>query len=369
MSYKIYTKPLLKGVLIFLILWLFFAGIHYARTFLVPLAYAAIFAMLLWPIARKMESWGLNQKLADLLAVLLLVAVVVGVVSLLSNQIESFAKDFPQLKQTFLEKFNKAQEFISEKFGITEQRQQNLLEQGKGGASSAGKSFAAAFFNTIAQSLLMLVYIFLLLLYRTRFKNFILQYVSDERKEKAHQVILTSAHVAKSYLGGRLLLMLILAVAYCTGLSIIGLEQAIFFGVLAAILGIIPFVGNVLGALPPLAMALINQGTTAALGVIILFTIVQLIENYLLEPLVVGKKVDLNAFFAIAIVVLGEIIWGISGAILAMPFLGIAKIIFDNIKPLKPIGYLVGEDQEGDEDSKDMSDKMVDKVKSIFSKS
>ncbi|EMR00782.1 AI-2E family transporter [Cesiribacter andamanensis] len=211
----------------------------------------------------------------------------------------------------------------------------------------------------------MLVYIFLLLLYRARFKNFIIQYTPEERRDKAHEIIVRSAHVAKDYLGGRLLLMIILAVFYCVGLSVIGIEQAIFFGVLAAILGIIPFVGNILGAILPISMALINDGTSTALAVVGLFTVVQLIENYLLEPMVVGKKVDLNAFFAIAIVILGEMLWGISGAILAMPVLGIAKIIFDNIKQLEPLGYLIGEDKN--ESDSGLSKKLVDKIKGIFS--
>ncbi len=370
MSYNISTKSILKAVLLLFIFWVFFAGIYFAKPFLLPLAYAAIFSMLLWPITRKMESWGINQKLACLLAVLLLVAVVVGVFSLLSNQIQGFAKDLPELKQTFMEKLQDAQEYVSDKFGVTEERQEQVLNESKSGATSMGKQFATSLLNTFAQSLLMLVYIFLLLLYRSRFKDFILKYTAEEKRDKAHEVILRSAHVAKSYLSGRLLLMVILAVAYCVGLTLIGVEQAIFFGSLAAILGIIPFVGNIIGAILPLVMALINQGSTAALWVVVLFTIVQLIENYLLEPLVVGKKVDLNGFFAIAVVVLGELVWGISGAILAMPFLGIAKIIFDNIRPLKPIGFLIGEedDDHNEKDGEDLGDKIINKAKSLIGK-
>lgn len=367
MSYNISTKSILKLVLILFLLWVFFAGVYYAKPFLLPLAYAAIFSMLLWPVTRKMESWGINQKVACLVSVLLLVAVVVGVFYLLSNQIQGFAKDLPALKETFTEKLESVQEYLSEQFGVSEERQEQVLEDSKGSATSMGKTFAASLLNTFAQSLLMLVYIFLLLLYRQRFKNFILLYIDEAKRKEAHQVILRAANVAKSYLSGRLLLMLILAVAYCTGLTLIGLEQAIFFGTLAAILGIIPFVGNIIGAILPLTMALINQGSTAALWVILLFTAVQLVENYILEPLVVGKKVDLNGFFAIAVVVLGELVWGISGAILAMPFLGIAKIIFDHLQPLKPVGYLMGEEQE-DEEGNSMVDKIMQKAQAVLGK-
>ena len=346
MSFHLTTKPLLKAALILFILWLFFAGIRYAQPFLEPLAFAAIIAMLLWPISRKLEAWGLNQKLAALISVLLFVGLVVGVFYLLSSQIQDFTKDLPQLQATFEDRINQAQEYLQKQFGISEKQQQQAIQRGRSGASNLGQQFALSFVSIMAQSLLMLVYIFLLLLYRERFKRFILKYTHEDQREHAREVIVNSAQVAKGYLAGRLLLMLILAICYCVGLSLIGIQQAIFFGVLAAVLSIIPFVGNIIGAILPLSMALLNQGTTAALWVVLLFTATQLLENYVLEPLVVGKKVDLNAFFAIAIVILGEILWGISGAILAMPFLGIAKIIFDNVRQLKPIGFLVGEEKD-----------------------
>lgn len=366
MSHKIYTKPLLKGVLILFVLWLLFAGLYFCRPFLLPLAFAGIFAMLLWPICRKLEGWGLNSSLSALISVFVLVGVVVGLFSFLSEQIEGFVTDLPQLQQTFEEKLSQAQEFITDQIGISEQRQQSVLSSGKSVATDLGKQFAASFINITVKTLLMLVYIFLLLLYRARFKNFVLKYTPEAKKEKAHEVILTSANVAKSYLAGRLLLIMILAVFYCVGLSIIGIQQAIFFGILAAILGLIPFIGNIIGAFFPLAMALLNQGTTAAIAVIGLYVVVQLIENYLLEPMIVGKKVNLNAFFAISVVVLGEVVWGLSGAILAMPLLGIAKIIFDNIRALQPIGYLVGDDQ--DESDEGFGSKLIDKMKGIFGK-
>jgi predicted PurR-regulated permease PerM len=366
MSVNLRTKPLLKGVLILFVLWLLFAGIYYGRPFLVPLAFAGILAMLLWPITRKLESWKVNPKLAALISVLLLVGVVTGVFYLLGKQIQSFSEDLPQIQQQFEEKLTAAQEYLEEEFGVSEQKQEEVVEQSKQGAGNMGQAFAASFVNLLVKTLLMLVYIFLFLLYRHKFKNFIIQYTPEQNREKARNVINNSAHVAKSYLSGRLLLMLILAVAYCTGLSVIGIQQPIFFGVLAAILGIVPFVGNILGAFFPLAMALLNEGTTVAIWVVVLFTIVQLIENYLLEPLVVGKKVDLNGFFAIAVVVLGEILWGLSGAILAMPLLGIAKIIFDNIKQLRPLGYLMGEDNN--ESDSDVSEKLIGKVKGALGK-
>lgn len=82
------------------------------------------------------------------------------------------------------------------------------------------------------------------------------------------------------------------------------------------------------------------------IGVLITYVIVQFIQSYLLEPLVVGAEVNINPLFTILIIIAGETIWGIPGMILAIPVLGIIKIICDHVEPLKPYGFLIGEDKK-----------------------
>ena len=82
------------------------------------------------------------------------------------------------------------------------------------------------------------------------------------------------------------------------------------------------------------------------LGVLITYATVQFIQTYLLEPLVVGRGVNINPLFTIAGIVAGELVWGVPGMILAIPLMGIAKIICDHIEPLKPYGFLIGEEKK-----------------------
>jgi predicted PurR-regulated permease PerM len=82
------------------------------------------------------------------------------------------------------------------------------------------------------------------------------------------------------------------------------------------------------------------------IGVLLTYLIVQFLQTYLLEPLVVGAEVNINPLFTIIILVLGELVWGIPGLVLAIPLLGIVKIICDHIDPLKPYGYLIGSDKK-----------------------
>ena len=82
------------------------------------------------------------------------------------------------------------------------------------------------------------------------------------------------------------------------------------------------------------------------IGIFITYAIVQFIQTYLLEPLVVGSQVNINPLFTIISLVAGEILWGIPGMVLAIPLLGIGKIICDHVESLQPVGYLIGEDEK-----------------------
>ena len=102
------------------------------------------------------------------------------------------------------------------------------------------------------------------------------------------------------------------------------------------------------------------QITTSCLcSTLITYAIVQFLQTYILEPLVVGSGVNINPLFTIGGIVAGELVWGVPGMILAIPTMGMAKIICDHIEPLKPYGFLIGEEKKS-------KTGLVDKVKGWF---
>ncbi|MGK7390378.1 MAG: AI-2E family transporter, partial [Candidatus Cyclobacteriaceae bacterium M2_1C_046] len=95
-------------------------------------------------------------------------------------------------------------------------------------------------------------------------------------------------------------------------------------------------------------------------------SITQFVESYILEPYIVGHKVDMNPVMTIIAVVFGEFIWGVPGMVLAIPVLGIVKVICDRIEVLQPVGYAIGE--EGIEGGDNIFTKFGKWVKSKFHK-
>jgi predicted PurR-regulated permease PerM len=109
----------------------------------------------------------------------------------------------------------------------------------------------------------------------------------------------------------------------------------------------VPFVGNLTGNLLAVLMVVVQGGGTGMIfGVLITYATVQFFQTYILEPLVVGAEVNINPLFTIIILVAGELVWGIPGMVLAIPLLGIVKIICDHIEPLKPYGFLIGQEKK-----------------------
>ena len=174
-----------------------------------------------------------------------------------------------------------------------------------------------------------------------------LQLIPGQQQENAQQVIHDIQKVTQQYLTGMGWMILCLWMMYSIGFSIVGVKYAVFFAILCGLLEIIPFIGNLTGSLLAILMVIIQGGSTGMiLAVVVTYSIVQLLQTYFLEPLVVGTGVNINPLFTIIVLVLGELIWGIPGMILAIPLLGIVKIVCDHIEPLKPYGFLIGHDRK-----------------------
>ena len=385
--------------LLVVFLYFFFLGLTKAKAFLAPLAVAALLAMVILPLARWFERKGVKRGWAALFSDLVIVLFFGILAGVLSFEAKSFAEDWPKIKKQLEPKVTQLQQFIHDKTGIpvaeqiekvtepvlgesssvgsgqAEQPEQarqpeekqgqqstNTTAQSQEGSSMLFKagSFIMKFLGFLATALLTLVYIFFFLLYRDKFTKSIIKLVPGENKGKTKKVITDSVRVSQNYLLGKLALCVLIAILYSIGLSISGLKHAIIIAVLASILTLIPYLGNIIGFGLALAMAFISGGSTTTLvGVTLTFGITQFLETYTLEPYVVGGKVNLNPIITIIVVVLGNAVWGVVGMLIAIPALGIAKVIFDHIPALHPLGYLFG--QEGTEDSN--GDDPLNKVK------
>ena len=341
------------------------AILYYAQQFLIPLAFGVLFAMLFTPLSAKFESMGVHRALAALLCIIVFLLVITGIILLLSWQISDLNEDLSQMRQKLTDLLAQAQQYLVEKFNIPLERQKEILkEQRSSGAGSAGKiaaTFASSIFSTLVNFILVLVYIFLFMYYRRRIKESIIRLVPVGEREASNKIIRDASKVAQQYLLGLGTMIVMLWVLYSIGFSIVGVKSAFLFAIICGLLEIVPFVGNLTGTSLTLLMVLSQGGSTQmVVGVIVTYMLIQFIQTYILEPLVVGAQVNINPLFTILILVAAEMIWGIPGMVLAIPIMGIVKIICDHIEPLKPYGYLIGENS-----GKKADNRWLQKIKSL----
>jgi predicted PurR-regulated permease PerM len=199
--------------------------------------------------------------------------------------------------------------------------------------------------SILGDFLLMLVYIVLFLSQKERLREFVLQRAPEERRGETHETINRAAGVAQKYLKGRLILIVILSVCYAIGFSLVGVDYFIVVAILAAILSIIPYLGNIIGGLLAMAIAVAGGGgSTAILGILGTMAVTQTLESYILTPLIVGDEVDINPLTTIVAVIGFTIMWGPVGAIVAIPVVAMVRIVLKHIDGMEDYAYLLGQE-------------------------
>lgn len=323
----------------------------YGKPFLVPLTFAVLLSMLMLPMVKWLEVRNWNKALATVMALLVIVAFFVALGFFIGWQVSDLAADATKIQRQFAARMDDLRHFISQKLGIPPQRQDQIIQEQQAASSGNMSGMITGFLrglgSFLTDSILVLVYIFLFIYYRAHLKRFLVRLVPEPDESKALKIVNNAQQVSQKYLTGLSLMIMTLWVMYGIGFTLVGVENALFFAVLCGLLEVVPFVGNLAGNLITVGATLAQGGSiNMVLGIVAVYALVQFIQTYILEPLVVGAEVNINPLFTIIGLVAGEALWGIPGMILAIPLMGIAKIVCDNIEPLKPFGFLIGEEKK-----------------------
>ncbi|HEV7350849.1 AI-2E family transporter [Telluribacter sp.] len=322
--------------------------LYYGRPFLVPFFFSIILSMLLVPIARRLESWGIGRLMATILCLLLLVLFIAGFVWVITAEITRISENLTEMKPRLDQVVNQVQQWVNSTFGVPPSKQSQFVSEQvtKLTESSTGlvKSFLNGVLGMVSSIVLVLIYMLFLMWKRDKYRTFFLKLVSRESKPDARDTIKEITQVSSQYLVGRLISMLFLAVCYTVGFSIIGLPNAILLSLIAVLPTIVPYVGPFVGSFFPVSMALLSSNTGLVIPTVGILVVAQALDNNLIEPFVMGAKMNLSPLFIIIGIVLGQLIWGVAGMILFIPLFSIIRAVFDHIPVLHPYSYLLEDD-------------------------
>jgi predicted PurR-regulated permease PerM len=326
-----------------------FAILVVGRSILIPISFALLISFILLPLANRFEKWGVSRMFAALFAILATIFVLGGGIYLFSTQIVSIAGEFSHFQEKVIKVFAEATAWLNSNMRIVPNLEKDeLMDQLKNWVSKSSGSLAQQTFSGSAGFLAGLIataiFIFLFLIYRKGFKEAIILYFPEEKKERAFKMLKSVQQVGQKYLVGVILIVIIIGIINSVALLIIGIDYPFFFGFLAAIMAIVPYVGTTLGATIPVLYAFMTYDSLwIPIAVIITFWFIQVVESNYLSPRVVGGTLKVNALAAIISIIVGASVWGIAGMILFLPFTAMLKVVCQEYDELKPIALFIGE--------------------------
>jgi len=316
-----------------------------------PMVFGFLFAILLLPVSNFLErKFRLPRSASSFLSIIMLVAFITGIVYLVGSQISTLSEDWPQLKNQIIKSTDDIQHWVNVTFHINMANQTAYIHNTTNKLLSSGASVVGTTFGAVSSLLLfylfIIIFTFFILFYRRLLLTFLIRVFREENAGVVHDIVENIQKIIRQYIIGLLLEMLIVATAACTIFYFVGVKYFGLLGIITGLFNIIPYIGIftalLLSSLITFATGAISKAIIVAASVLILHAV----DSNFLLPMVVGSKVKLNALITFLGIVLGEMLWGLSGMFLSIPIIAILKIIFDRIESLKPWGFLLGGEYE-----------------------
>ncbi len=322
-------------------------AIFIGKDIIVPLAMGLLLAVLLRPIEAFLIRHGLPKVLAISLAVTTAVLLLAGIIFLLSIQFSDFADQLPKLKKNVNDAYRQSRRWIRREYSLSYWQQDQYLKKAQTQTIENLQNSEAigSITGTIGTLVLIPIYAFLLLYYRTMFLHFSIVLFTEKHKSKVLDVLGEIKTIIQSYMVGLLVETTVVASLNSIGLLVLNVQYAILLGVMAAILNLVPYIGGLIATVLAILVTFINHpdGFTI-IGVVIVFLVVQFIDNNFLVPYIIGTKVKINALVSIIGVLVGGALAGFSGMFLSIPAIAILKAVFDRVDHLHAWGILLGDE-------------------------
>jgi len=338
------SKTIWRIFFILLAMGFLFVVYPYIKTVFFMIIISWLLAMIVNPLVDYLESKGLNRALAIVIVIFIILGCIVGLMALVVPAVMSaidslttklqtnLIKDLTvQLEQTFEKNFNNAA------------LARDLISKGEqlGGEMLVGigqflkNAGAYVAFIGIVPFLT-----FFMIKDKRLFKRMLISQVPNRYFELFLNVLQKVGNQVSKYIQGQAIDALIVGLLSVIGLFIINLvfdhpvPFSFFIGMLAGIANLIPYLGPIVGAVPAIALTVLNNPGnvgTVIVWIAVVFILVQIIDNNVISPLVVSKSVNMHPITVVIAVVIGGNIGGMIGMLFAVPVWGIIKVTLKEV--------------------------------------
>ncbi|RXH42703.1 hypothetical protein XH94_00990 [Bradyrhizobium zhanjiangense] len=341
------------------------AGLHYGRDILIPLAIAFLITFALNPPVIWFVRRGLPRLLATSLVMVTVVCALVGLGVILGAQVRSIAVELPAYQSTILTKLSdlrqnlKAPGLFDGVLQTFERVQKEVeakedrpadgpLPQRVEIVPTPQTPFEQVFAwlvrsaEPLATVGIILIFVFLALLDIGDLRDRFLRLLGGSFHRSTDTIQEAGARISR-YLLMQLLINVSYGIPLAAGLWIIGVPGALLWGAVGAVMRFVPYVGPLIAAIFPIALAFaVDSGWSMLLWTVALIVVLELISNNIVEPLLYGSSTGLSAIALIAAAILWTALWGPVGLILSTPLTVCLLVLGRNLPQLRFLETMLG---------------------------
>jgi AI-2 transport protein TqsA len=328
--------------LILLFMWI-------GKSLLVPLFFSFLVAILLHPLVIFFEKRRFPRGLASILSLLIFMLLIGGLFYFFSHQVVRLSRDLPSLQEKILAKWQDVQDWISEKYHITNTQQVAYMNKSASGIMNTTVNSVATTFVGIVETLVLTIFFFIftffILQYRRLLMRFVIELFNESNNNRVQVVINRIRELINNYVMGLLIEMSVIAILIFTSMMIIGVKYALLISIMAAVLNIIPYLGIYFCMVLTMVITAATSTTGHVVAVGVVFLVTHFADANIILPHVVGGKMKMNPFITILVVLIGHLVWGIPGMFLFIPLTAILRLISEEVPGMKPWATLIGEEK------------------------
>ena len=306
-------------------------------TVISPLFFGVLIAYLLNPLITRMSKGKLNRFVCTSIVYIVIIALIYLSCSYL---FPSLGKEISELFKYIPSVLNKVSDFISSlfnKLNLSESVSNSIIKSIKTSSTNYmykitttipdhAITFATSTITKLGTIAISLIISFYLLIDFDRARDNIYIFVPAKYRVGVHKLLSTVSEQLFSFVKGTGLIAILVFIVSCVAFMVSGLKGAVFFALWNAITNIIPYIGPWIGGVPIVVFAF---STDFRLGIIVLVivVIIQILESYILHPIVMSKTMKLHPVTIIISLLIFEHFFGIIGMLLATPITAILKTI------------------------------------------
>jgi predicted PurR-regulated permease PerM len=351
--------------------------LYFGREIIIPIAMAVLLSFVLAPLVGLLQRIRVPRGLAVVSVVIFAFAVIFATGSLLASQLTQLAGDLPRYQSTITEKIQSFRETTAGR-GTLERASGMLKDLGKEldkpkdapsatglvpalgskaatpvpvevrqpdpGALESLRSLISPLLHPLATTGIIIIFVIFILLQREDLRNRLIRLAGSHDLQRTTAAIDDAAARLSRLFLIQLLLNGTFGLVIGVGLWLIGIPSAILWGILAAVLRFVPYVGAAIAALFPFALAVaVDPGWSMLLWTLALFVVVEPIVGHVIEPMVYGQSTGLSPVAVVASATFWTALWGPIGLVLATPLTVCLVVLGRHVERLEFLDIMLGD--------------------------